>query len=308
MAQRDLYVSYDKVGNVSLELGDARAARDAYKRGLEVARRLAEADPASAVAQRDLSISYNKVGNAALRLGDTRAAGDAYRKALGIRRRLAEADPDSAQAQTDLAVSHYKLGQCHQQELQFPEAAACYGRALEALRRLEQAGKLRGQPRYAGWQKTFQQSLAFCQAAQQAIADLDFALKQPPALVPRLLDVRVRALARAGRHADAAATAERLHDREPKGPDNLYNAACAYALCVTAVAPGKAPEQLSAEEKAARERYAARAVAVLREAVGRGFKDAVRVKAAADLETLCGREDFKKLLVELEAKSKAAPK
>jgi serine/threonine-protein kinase len=308
VAQRDLYVSYDKVGNVSLELGDARAARDAYKRGLEVARRLAEADPASAVAQRDLSISYNKVGNAALRLGDTRAAGDAYRKALGIRRRLAEADPDSAQAQTDLAVSHYKLGQWHQQELQFPEAAACYASSLEVLHRLEQAGKLQGQPQFAAWQKAFRQDLAFCQAAQRAVADLDFALKQPPALVPRLLDVRVRALARAGRHAEAAATADRLHDRDPKGPQDLYNAACAYALCVTAVAPGKPPEQLSAEEKAARERYAARAIAVLREAVGKGYNDPAHMKKDKDLDPLRGRDDFKKLLGELEAKAKAAPK
>jgi tetratricopeptide (TPR) repeat protein len=268
---------------------------------------LAEDDPTSAVAQRDLSISCNKVGNVAQRLGDAPAALAAYREALRIRRRLAEGDPASAQAQTDLVVCHFKLGQCHQQELQFREAAACYGRALEALRRLEQAGKLQGQPRYAGWRTTFRQSLAFCQAAEQAIADLDFALKQPPPLVPLLLDVRVRALARAGRHADAAATADRLYERAPHDPKNLYNAACAYALCVTAVAPGKPPEQLSAEEKAARERYAARAVPALREAVGKGYKDAAHMKRDADLDPLRGRDDFKKLLAALEAKAQAAP-
>jgi serine/threonine-protein kinase len=307
VARRDLYVSYNNVGNANLELGDARAARDAYQKGQEVARRLAEDDPTSAVAQRDLSISCNKVGNVALRLGDAPAALAAYREALRIRRRLAEGDPASAQAQTDLVVCHFKLGQCHQQELQFREAAACYGRALEALRRLEQAGKLQGQPRYAGWRTTFRQSLAFCQAAEQAIADLDFALKQPPPLVPLLLDVRVRALARAGRHADAAATADRLYERAPHDPKNLYNAACAYALCVTAVAPGKPPEQLSAEEKAARERYAARAVPALREAVGKGYKDAAHMKRDADLDPLRGRDDFKKLLAALEAKAQAAP-
>jgi tetratricopeptide (TPR) repeat protein len=308
VARRDLSISHIKVGDAALRLGDARAARDSYREALGIRRRLAEADTASAVARRDLSISHSKVGDAALRLGDARAAGDAYREALGIRRRLAEANPANAVAQIDLVVSHYKLGQCHQQELQFPEAAACYGRALEALRRLEQAGKLRGQPRYAGWQKTFQQSLAFCQAAQQAIADLDFALKQPPALVPQLLDVRVRALARAGRHADAAATADRLYDRAPDDPKNLYNAACAYALCVTAVGPGKTTGQLSAEEKAARERCAARAVAVLREAVAKGYKDAAHMKQDGDLDALRDRDDFKKLLAELEAKAKAAPK
>ena len=80
------------------------------------------------------------------------------------------------------------------------------------------------------------------------------------------LDVRIRALAREGRHAAAAATAGKLHDLAPT-PDNLYNAACGYALCVSAVAPGKPPEKLSAEEKAARDRYAARAVALLADAI-----------------------------------------
>jgi len=126
--------------------------------------------------------------------------------------------------------------------------------------------------------------------------------------VPRLLAVRVRALSRAGRHADAAVTADRLYDRDPKGPADLYNAGCAYALCVTAVGPGKPPAQLSPEEKASRERYAARAVAVLREAVAKGYQDAAHMKQNTDLAPLRGRDDFQKLLAELEAKSKVAPK
>jgi serine/threonine protein kinase len=308
VAQRDLSVALNKVGATALRLGEVPAARDAYREALGIRRKLAEADPDNAVGRRDVALSCINVGDVALRLGDAPGARDAYREALGIHQQLADVNPASARAQTDLGISHHKLGWCQQRDLQFEEAAACYGRALDVFRRLEQAGKLQGQPQFARQQQLLKQRIAFCQAAPRAIAYLDFALKQPPALVPGLLDVRVRALARAGRHADAAATADRLHDRDPRSAANLYNAACAYAVCVTAVAPGKPAEQLSAEEKAARERYAARAVAVLREAVGRGFKDAVRVKAAADLETLCGREDFKKLLVELEAKSKAAPK
>jgi len=45
-----------------------------------------------------------------------------------------------------------------------------------------------------------------------------------------------------------------------------------------------------------------RALTLLRQAVARGYKDAIHMKKDADLEPLRAREDFKKLLSELEAK------
>jgi hypothetical protein len=80
----------------------------------------------------------------------------------------------------------------------------------------------------------------------------------------------------------------------PTDPYNLYTAACAYAQCVPAVAPGKKPGQLSAQETTTQERYAARAVEVLREAIEKGFKDAAHVKEDTDLDPLRARGDFQK--------------
>jgi eukaryotic-like serine/threonine-protein kinase len=303
-AQHDLAASYSKVGDASLRLGDARAARDFYRRALDIERKRVDADPANTEARRDLLVAYNKLGGASLGLGDVPGGRDAYRSALDVARQLADTDPTNVQAQADLVLSLFRVGQVHQQEAEYRQAAGCYGRAREVLRRLEEQGKLRGQPRFAQQQKDLEQRIAFCRAAE----DLDFALRQPAGMVPALLDLRLRALARRGRHADAVATADKLHDLPPGGPLQLYNAACGYALCVGAVAPGKPTEQLSADEKAARERYAARAVAVLREAVAKGYKDVAHLKKDTDLDPLRGRDDFKKLLAELEAKSKAAPK
>ena len=56
---------------MTLELGRTQDALDFYKKGLNVAQRLAEADPKSAQAQRDLSVSYDKLGNVTLELGRT---------------------------------------------------------------------------------------------------------------------------------------------------------------------------------------------------------------------------------------------
>ena len=51
--------------------------------------------------------------------------------------------------------------------------------------------------------------------------------------------------------------------------------------------------------------YADRAMELLAKAVGAGFKDAAHMKTDTDLDPLRNREDFKKLLAELE---KTAPK
>jgi hypothetical protein len=47
--------------------------------------------------------------------------------------------------------------------------------------------------------------------------------------------------------------------------------------------------------------YAEEAMALLRDAVQKGFNDAGHMKQDKDLDPLRGREDFKKFLAELEA-------
>jgi hypothetical protein len=59
LKERDLSVSYNKLGDVNLSLGNTQVALDAYQKSLEVAKTLAANDPQSAQAQRDLSVSYD---------------------------------------------------------------------------------------------------------------------------------------------------------------------------------------------------------------------------------------------------------
>ena len=60
--QRDLSVSYNKVGDVLVEQGNLTEALKSHRDSLTIAERLAKADPNNAGWQRDLSVSYNKVG------------------------------------------------------------------------------------------------------------------------------------------------------------------------------------------------------------------------------------------------------
>jgi len=82
----------------------------------------------------------------------------------------------------------------------------------------------------------------------------------------------------------------------PKNADavTLYDAVCVLALA--AGRPDEAGGSLSKEE------CARRAMALLQQAVARGYKDAEHLKKDDDLKALRQRDDFKKLVAELETK------
>ncbi len=62
-AQRNLSVSYERLGNVTQRLDQTTQARDYYRKAVEICLRLAEADPKNAQAQRDLGVSYTCLGD-----------------------------------------------------------------------------------------------------------------------------------------------------------------------------------------------------------------------------------------------------
>jgi tetratricopeptide (TPR) repeat protein len=82
-AQRDLSVSFNKLGDVAKQAGDVAAARGRYEQGLAVREKLAAQNPDSAEAQRDLIISYVKLQES---LSDASYA----RRALDVATRLKE--------------------------------------------------------------------------------------------------------------------------------------------------------------------------------------------------------------------------
>jgi hypothetical protein len=72
--------------------------------------------------------------------------------------------------------------------------------------------------------------------------------------------------------------------------------------CVTLV--NKDAQLGEANRKELAQKYADRALALVRQAIARGFKDAERMQKDPRLEPLRTREEFKKLLAKLEGKTK----
>ncbi len=137
--QRDLSVSYNKVGDLYRGLGQGDLARDNFLLALEIRKRLAQAEPNRADFQRDLSVSYNKVGDLYRDLGQGDLARDNFLLALEIAKRLAEAEPNRADFQRDLSVSYNKLGDLYRDLGQGDLARDNFLLSLEIRKRLAQA-------------------------------------------------------------------------------------------------------------------------------------------------------------------------
>ncbi|MGI8979904.1 MAG: protein kinase domain-containing protein [Pirellulaceae bacterium] len=120
--QRDLSISYDRLGKVSLQAGQVSQALDYYQKGLEITQKVADTDPKSADAQRGLWVSYNQLGDLNLQAGHVADSLGHYQQGLKIGQRLAAADPMDTQAQRDLSISYSKLGDVSQLAGQFAEA------------------------------------------------------------------------------------------------------------------------------------------------------------------------------------------
>jgi hypothetical protein len=103
--------------------------------------------------------------------------------------------------------------------------------------------------------------------------------------------IRAVVRVRAGQVATAIEEAEEL--AKTAEPLVLYNAACVYAL---ASKPTKA-NPIPAEQQA---KYAERAIALLRQAVAKGYNNVHNMKNDDDLKPLRERDDFQKLLREMQ--------
>ena len=110
--QRDLSISYQRVGNVQMAQGDLPAALTSYQAAFAIADRLAKSDPSNAGWQRDLSVAYNKIGDVHVVQGNLPAALASYQAGLAIAQRLAKADPGNTGWQRDLAISTARSATC----------------------------------------------------------------------------------------------------------------------------------------------------------------------------------------------------
>jgi tetratricopeptide (TPR) repeat protein len=143
-AQRDLSVSWDRLGDVRRAQGDLPGALRAYDDARTIRANLAAADPGNAEWQRDLSISWEKLGSVHEEQENRADALKAWRAALAVSGRFPENFPDSIDMVTTPVIHLAGVARTlDPADAQAPaEAARLLDRALALLRPLDEAGRL----------------------------------------------------------------------------------------------------------------------------------------------------------------------
>ncbi|MBH2042035.1 MAG: tetratricopeptide repeat protein [Comamonadaceae bacterium] len=177
--QRDLSVSFERLGDVAVAQGRLDEAGRTYGDGLAIRKKLTASDPGNTEWQRDLWVSYNKLGDVAVAQGKLDEAARAYGDGLDIRKKLAAGDPGNTQWQRDLSVSYNKLGDVAVAQGRLDEAARAYGDGLAIHKKLTA-----GDPGNTQWQRDlsyFLFQISKLQAQQKrwpdAIANAEASLK-----------------------------------------------------------------------------------------------------------------------------------
>jgi hypothetical protein len=208
---------------------------------------------------------------------------------MTVRQRRLHNDAGNIVDQLNLAWNYKLLGMAEQARYDHAAAAKAYAVSVEMFEKLERAGELKhkwfhGQLDESRWR------LGLCRKTERAVHDLDFALSQPAEEVPKLLDWRVRFLLHRHELAAAVESAAKAEQLTGQNANRLYDAACLYAQCAAAAKGAHARE------------YGDEAMSLLGQAVANGYKYRAHLASDPDLACLRDRDDFKKLLVQLQEK------
>jgi tetratricopeptide (TPR) repeat protein len=108
--QRDLSVTFDRIGDTQAGRGEMDGALENYRRALEIVTALAAREPDNVVWMRDLSVSHDRIGDTLARKGERDEALQSHLRGLHFAQALASRDPNNSQWQWDLSASHDNIG------------------------------------------------------------------------------------------------------------------------------------------------------------------------------------------------------
>jgi non-specific serine/threonine protein kinase/serine/threonine-protein kinase len=267
-------------------LGRHTDAVKLYEETLPIMKAKMPDHPFTFICMNGLASSYAKLGRDAEAL-------KLYEETLALRK--AKLGPDHPNTLTSM----YNLGNSY----------AALGRYADALKLYEQTVALQKAKLGPNHPNTL---LSMCGVAAslvklgrgaQAVPIIDDCVQRAtgkvidPALLPNVMDLRLRHFEKAKDPAGCRQTAALWEKLNRADAASLYDATCMRAVSA-AVLRAADPSPAGAKQADAE---AEQAMAWLKKAVAAGYKDATHMEKDTDLDALRDREDFKKLLAELKA-------
>jgi serine/threonine protein kinase len=304
-------------GILRRDTGRLKGAEEDFNQALSIQKQLAAEFPSRPDLRQELANGHNSRGILLGDMGRLNEAEEEFDQALSIHKQLAADFPNRPDFRRMLASSHANRGSLLRMAGRLPEAEKDHGQALTIYTQL--AADSPDQPDLRGELAGTYVHLAILQQMQGNWAAAKRLLLEgrPHHLAalktnPRHPSYRqfyhrhllVLAAAHAGllEQDEAVRTAETRRDVGWDAPADAYYAACVLSLCVPVVAEHDKLDATQREEAA--RFYGDAAMKLLREAVGKGFKNVAHVKKDTDLDPLRRRDDFRKLVTELEEKGK----
>jgi eukaryotic-like serine/threonine-protein kinase len=323
------------------KLGRKEEAKRDLEIALETGKKLVSDFPSIPKYLLTLSSAYENQADILTTQKDYAGAEEAYRQALGTREQLVKDHPANLEWQVAKGITQVKLGLAvvglqlgnAGSGLQFalskrpPEVLM---RALdwhdgavqtlsEVLRRdprnsearhwLTQAYQWRGAT-WMNWEDPigaeadYNAALEIADAKNQTVLRmLRWSASNDGTAAERL--THADRMARRGKHETAFNAVEKTTREELEGTDT-YNAACVVALCAAAARADGRLAPIARDRLG--EQYTLRSVALLRQAVARGFKDRTHLKQDEDLKAIRGHPEYQKFSEEIESLGSTPPK
>jgi serine/threonine protein kinase/tetratricopeptide (TPR) repeat protein len=249
--------------------GKYAAEVEAYRQALELRKKIvAQAGPAPRN-RLQLAWAYQNLGYVLRVSHRPEEAEPACRAAVDLWKQLIAELPQVPDFHGGLANTYSDLAQLHNERREYDAALALLEEARPHIQ-----GALQARPKDRGFRDTYRDHLLALAATRRGLGD----------------------------HAQVATTADELARFGYEPDRDSYAAACLLCNCVTLA--GKDGRLADAKRRELAQAYSERALALLRQAVERGFKDVDRLKKDPDLEPLRARDEFGKLVADLEAKTK----
>jgi serine/threonine protein kinase/tetratricopeptide (TPR) repeat protein len=303
--RQELARSHYNLGILLKGLGKGPEAEAEYRRALALGEQLTADCPTVPQYRKELADTHHSLGILLAEWGKRPKAETEYRQAIALGERLVADFPQVPPYAVALGGTYCNVGNLLLDEGQPAQALEWYAKAIRVLQQaLDRTPGVQARQFLRNSYLNRARALARLGRHAEGVPDWDraIALDEGP-MRPTLRLWRATALAYAGE--DSKATSEVPEVLRAGTPDAglCYNAACVYAAAAARAARA-APAHTSSLRA---EQHSRRAVALLRDAVARGFQNVADLKENPDLEPLRARADFQQLVADLEAKQKPAP-
>jgi tetratricopeptide (TPR) repeat protein len=289
---------HNTLGVLALQREQYGPAEASFREALAIKEALAARFPVVPQYRHELAGNYHNLAVVLVHLGRPAEAEKMCLRAIDLQEKLVADFPKIPTYAVSLAGDYANMGDAVRDSGRSDAALEWYGRGIKILQPIVGRDRRLAKARetlcltYARRATT----LARLDRPQDALKDLDGAVDLDDGkYLARLRIQRASTLLHVKDHRRAAADAKAVAEASGISPVDLFKAACVYALSA----------ELAANDAALSERYAVRAVAVLRQAVARGYHDGDQLRTAADLQRLRTRPDFQGLLKELQGQEKS---